>query len=423
MEHTAGGTMRSWLRARPAAKDRINAASLVVVGAVILAVSDTAPGSDTTDPWWPHLLPLALGSLNSVFRRRNMVLALIIGAAGIGWDAALGWSLAAIVVLIDVLYNSVMYGGRALRRVVFGLCAAAVLVLGLLAGADSGLPAGVRTVLQTGALLVTPLWWATNVRQREELAAIAEERLELERERAADRLRIAGLNRQEAVQAERSRMAGDLHDAIASRLSAIAIHSAAALAVPAGDQRAAARDRAALAAVRTASTDALEDMRSMIIVLRSGSGADRPNASLAGVNNLLDQARAVGLEVALEDTVPTELPTAVAQALYRILQEGLANAAKHAPGARVDVYFRQAVGRITLNVENTAGAAHGFHYHDGGAYPTAPPGAGAGLGIMAERARALDGTLVAGPDSDGGWRVTASFPVHSAETASERVEA
>lgn len=422
MGKTGGGTARAWLQARPAVWDRINAASLFFVGAVVLAITEAGPQPDGTTPWWSHLLPLALGSLNSLFRRRHSFLGLAVGLAAVGWDAALGGSVCAVLVLLDLLYNSAKYGGLRLRRLVFGLSGALVLLVGLKDVSGGDLIDGVRSALQAGALLGTPLWWATNVRQREEIAAVAEQRLKLEREHAADRLRISDLNRQEAIQTERSRMAGDLHDAVASRLSAIAIHSAAALAVSPGDPRAAERDRAALAAVRTASTEALEDMRSMITVLRSDSIAERPSPSLAGADNLLDQARAVGLEVTLEGNAPAQLPTAVDQALYRILQEGLANAAKHAPGSQARISFRKEPEWIELELENTPGTRRNNH-HALGARLAAPFGTGVGLDIMAERARALDGTLVAGSTDDGGWRVTARIPSKTSTSANEKVDA
>ena len=127
-------------------------------------------------------------------------------------------------------------------------------------------------------------------------------------------------------------MARELHDVIASHLSTTAIHSAAALALPADTDR----DRTALRAVRESSLAALEEMRSMIMLLR----ADTASAVASGLERLPDlvaSARATGLDVVLKPPVPPSVPALASQAGYRIVSEALANARKHSPGSPVVV--------------------------------------------------------------------------------------
>ena len=153
-------------------------------------------------------------------------------------------------------------------------------------------------------------------------------------------------------------MARDLHDVIASHLSAIAIHSGAALASPPDP----AKDRAALELVRSSSLTSLDEMRAMILLLRSDlpradalfdAGSARVDpvvapARLARLDDLLATARTSGLTVdVLDDSARRrELPAAVDQAAHRIVQEALTNAAKHSPGAHVSVRVT-AVGSAT----------------------------------------------------------------------------
>jgi signal transduction histidine kinase len=235
--------------------------------------------------------------------------------------------------------------------------------------------------LQLVALLVTPLWWSANVRVQRELGVLAAEQ-----------------TRRQAVYAERTAMARELHDAVASHLSTTAIHSGAALAQPPDAER----DRAALRAVRESSLAALQEMRAMITLLRAGGDDAVVPAGLAQLSLALDAARAGGLEVSAR-VVPPELPSVVDQAAYRIVSEALTNVRKHAPGADVRVEVGPVGDHLSLSVTNTL---------------TVPPvsledrgvSAGTGLHSMHERASIVGGTLTAGRDGDL-WRVQARLPL------------
>jgi signal transduction histidine kinase len=200
-------------------------------------------------------------------------------------------------------------------------------------------------------------------------------------------------------------MARDLHDVVAGQLSAIAIQSEAALTLPDADPE---TRRRLLVAVREGSVSALTEMRAMIGLLRADDPAEPRTApaGLAGLPGLLDTGRASGLRIDLDDRRPTRstLPAAVDLTAFRIVQESLTNAAKHAPGCAVSLRLGRGSGALTIEVAN----------------PLGPDGAGAGTGTgllgLSERADAVGGTVRAGVDGDR-WTVRAELPTSISATA------
>ena len=201
-------------------------------------------------------------------------------------------------------------------------------------------------------------------------------------------------------------MARDLHDVVAGQLSAIAIQSEAALTLPDADP---ATQRRLLEAVRTGSVSALDEMRAMIGLLRAGDAIDAgPDADartaptgLDELGALLDAGRASGLSIDVDDRRPPAdpLPAAVDLTAYRIVQESLTNAAKHAPGSTVSLRLGRADGTLTVELANAVGSARG------------PDAGGTGTGLLGlrERAAAVGGTVRAGADR-GTWTVRADLP-------------
>jgi signal transduction histidine kinase len=342
-------------------------------------------------PLWVRLLELtALCGLELL--RRWVPGALLLATAVLAVDIALSPSLPVMIVFTDFLYAATLYGSRRTSRVMIGVAAAAVVVV---LAAVLVLAQQWRTAVLAGLgvlpFVLTPVWWAANVRQQRDIA-------ETERANAGQLAKIAELDRRAAVAAERGRMARDLHDVIAGHLSAIAIQSEAALSLP--DPKLA---KTVLESVRENSVSALEEMRAMIGLLKAESGDAETTAParLADLSKLVESARASGLEVRVGSTVDeVPLPTAVDLTAYRIAQEALTNAVKHAPGGRVDVDLRYLDGVLAVEVRNDV-----HHRH-------APPADGSGTGLlnMRERADAVGGTLTAGP-AEGGWLVRAELPV------------
>lgn len=238
-------------------------------------------------------------------------------------------------------------------------------------------------------------------------------------ERVAERRRRQARRQQEEVMAERLRIAQDLHDGVAHALSLITIQSRVAsrsvAAGPAAD---------ALSVITTTSSTAMADLTAMVKGLRDATPAPRhPVGSLDQVGDLVEEARAAGQVVELtaddlRDGQPGstegtagELPGSVGGAAYRVVQEGLTNARRHAPGAAVQVQLGHVGEEFVVRVRNgghTAGRTGPGARH-------AEQSAGSGLGLvgMRERVHATGGTVRAGPLSDGGWEVVARWPSRS----------
>ncbi|MDQ0907593.1 signal transduction histidine kinase [Streptomyces canus] len=204
-----------------------------------------------------------------------------------------------------------------------------------------------------------------------------------------------GEDRTQAVTAERARMARELHDMVANHLSAIAIHSTAALSI---DDPATSRE--ALSVIRENSVDGLAEMRRLIGILRDGDHEPSAVPTLDGLTALVDGARANGLDVTLDACHHGAVPAPVELAAYRIVQESLTNALKHACPGRVRVSLAQRDGELTVAVSSPYGDRDD---------PRAP-GSGAGLVGMRERAALLGGTFDAGPDGPH-WTVRATLPL------------
>lgn len=362
------------------------------LGCVLFAVDFPLVGHGglLPGPDWARVLVLGGMSLLQLGRERAAVPALVAALPLWAVDAAMGVSLPVLLVAGDQLYAAVLNGSRRSSQVLVVL--AGVFMVGTLVAAlvlADDLRTSLLIFLGVCPLPLVPVWWALNVRQQREIA-------EAERARADQLARIAELDREAAVNAERASMARDLHDVIAGHLSAIAIQSEALLSLQDGDPETV---RTVLRSVRENSVASLTEMRAMIGLLRAQDGHDELTspARLRELDRLLRSARASGLRVRADTDVPADLPAAVDLSAYRILQEALTNAAKHAPGAAADVSVRQADRTLVVQVVNDGA---------GGALNAS----GTGLITMTERAQAVGGVLLAGP-CERGWRVRAELPV------------
>ena len=215
---------------------------------------------------------------------------------------------------------------------------------------------------------------------------------------------------------ERARIARELHDVVAHHMSMVAVQAETAQYRLGGVEEPVRDEFASIA--RSART-ALNDVRGLLTVLRDGEpGAERaPQPSLDGLDALIDLARSAGGQIELEVVGERRpLPAALELGAYRIVQESLANAARHARGAavRVVVAYREADLEVTVTNGLPDGALADtlrLPVADGGAARAG----GHGLVGMRERAHLLRGRLEAGPVPDGGWQVTAVLPTE--ETA------
>ncbi len=212
-----------------------------------------------------------------------------------------------------------------------------------------------------------------------------------------------------AVAEERLRIAGDLHDLVGHGLSAIAVQSSTArVALDAGDERTA---HTALTAVESTSRTAMREMRQLLGVLPHGTGdgpdADAAPPGLADIATLVDNVRAGGVAVTADVSPVTEqVPVALQLCAYRVVQEALTNAVKHAPGAIVTVRVSSAEGRLHVVVDSCGGTRA----------PREAASAGFGLAGIRTRVEAAGGQSRIGATADG-WRVDARLPLRPAETA------
>jgi len=244
------------------------------------------------------------------------------------------------------------------------------------------------------------LAWGMFVRARRQSVHERARRIESEQE-----LRVAQVR-----QSERNRIAREMHDVLAHRLSLLSLHAGALELRPDAVPEEVAR---AAGVIRDSACQALEDLREVIGMLRADCVAvdrtdpapERPQPTLVDLPDLVDQSRRAGMRVVLGCQVdePAAAPTAVGRSAYRIVQEGLTNARKHARDAEVSVAIRGAAGDgLTVEIRNPCPA--------GTACAAAIPGSGSGLIGLTERASLAGGRLEHGPTAAGDFRLWAWLP-------------
>ncbi|QES44644.1 sensor histidine kinase [Streptomyces venezuelae] len=244
-------------------------------------------------------------------------------------------------------------------------------------------------------LTITVIGWGMFVRSRRELL------LSL-RDRAVRAENEAALRAEQAQRLAREDIAREMHDVLAHRLTLLSVHAGALEFRPDAPREEIVR---AAGVIRESSHEALQDLRQVIGVLRGGDAdaSGRPQPTLAALDTLIAESRDADMKVVLHNRVadPASVPTALGRTAYRIAQEGLTNARKHAPGAEVTVTVTGAPGKgLTLSVHNPAPP---------GPVP-AVPGSGQGLIGLAERASLAGGRLGHEAGTDGGFHLEAWLP-------------
>lgn len=240
--------------------------------------------------------------------------------------------------------------------------------------------------------------WGMFVRARRQLVLSLRERAR--RAESEQQLRVA-----QARQAERARIAREMHDVLAHRISLLSLHAGALEYRPDAPPEEVAR---AATVIRDSAHQALRDLREVIGVLRDDPAddhPDRPQPTLADLPALVDESRHAGMRVRLDRRV-TDLgavPDGVGRSAYRIVQEGLTNARKHAHGTRVDVTVAGTAGDgLTVEVRNPWPV---------GEQPAVPiPGTGTGIVGLTERASLAGGRLEHGRTPSGDFRLFAWLP-------------
>ncbi|OEJ94377.1 sensor histidine kinase [Streptomyces thermolilacinus] len=369
---------------RPHRSDVFLASTGFVGGLVLwsLGVFNQGAKHAIVDTTWVVLLPLAVMTALEFLRRTMPRTVLLAGTVAVVADQFTRGSLATLLMFTDLVYAAVVYGPPASARRIPVVTGSITVVVAIATLAWYREPWALLLGIMTGMVSFVPATTGAVVRNHREAADAA-------RLRAEQTALLAEMDRREAVVAERSRMARELHDMVAGNLSAIAIHSTAALSL---DDPATSRE--ALGVIRENSVEGLAEMRRLISLLRDG-GTDEPAPAptLAGLAALVRQAAASGTASGLTFTLTApppdgELPAPVELAAYRIVQESLTNALKHADAGHVTVRVERAGHALTVTVASP--------YDQRAAGPRAP-GAGAGLVGMRERVALLGGEFTAGP--------------------------
>ncbi|MFI6698296.1 sensor histidine kinase [Streptomyces sp. NPDC050509] len=250
-------------------------------------------------------------------------------------------------------------------------------------------------LVATVVLLLLSVGWGMLVRSRRQLVVAL-------RERALRAEAEAGLRAEQAQRLAREAIAREMHDVLAHRLTLLSVHAGALEFRPSAPAPEVAR---AAGVIRDSAHDALQDLRMIIGVLRAPDGdeTDRPQPTLVTLDELIAESRRAGMAVDLDNRVddPAAVPAAVGRTAYRIAQEALTNARKHAPGTGSTVEVSGGPGDgLTVEVRNAAptGAVEKV------------PGSGQGLIGLTERAALAGGRFEHGPTGDGGFAVRAWLP-------------
>jgi signal transduction histidine kinase len=313
-----------------------------------------------------------------------------VAAGAILCDAAFDapWSATAIVAV--QLYTVALLGDR-LRSLMVGALTAVVVIAAIVAidGSVDGQSIAIRVPLVFATLAV-----GDTVRSRRALRAA-----EREREEREAREREEEARRRQAE--ERLRIARELHDTLAHSLVAINVRAGVALDLPESEDAS-----AALEDVKRASATALRDLRATLSLLRA-QGEDAPMApalDLEALPGLLDHVRTAGVRTDLDVQINrADVPSAVGEAAYRIVQEALTNVLRHANASSAHVAVRTTSSSLDIEVT------------DDGRSDDLEVSPGLGLRGMTERATALGGRINAGPRTGGGWSTHAVLPLNGDE--------
>jgi signal transduction histidine kinase len=340
------------------------------------------------------LLVFAVASAALYWRRRAPLV--VLGVAVVAWAATLGSGYADLGgVAIIALYSAGRYATED-RWAQVGVAATIVLV------SIDGLtePAPWGEVVFGGVVMFVAWYVGRRLRLRKQRAA------QLLREQAAEARRI--------VTEERTRIARELHDVVAHRVSLMTVQAGAAKAVAAKDPEGALQ---AMGAVEEAGRQALDELRHLLGVLRPETDHDGlgPQPGLADLPRLVEQIRGAGVDVSVTmDGIRDPLPARVDLFAYRIVQEALTNVLKHAgPGAHTEVRLGTDRTGIVIEVLDDGHANRGSESASGRQLEDSDQQirrSGHGIVGMRERALLLGGTLDARPRPDGGFRVVAHLP-------------
>jgi signal transduction histidine kinase len=350
----------------------------------VLTASERLKGNTLPEPAWLFDADQALGVLACCsiwFRKRRPVeLALVLIALSTFSEFVAG-------AMIVAVFTVAVHRPPRVSGAVFALSVLSSVIY-IFIRPDPGLSWQVAVIL-SAAVQGTAEGWGLSLYHRRQLVLSLRDK--------ASRAEVeAQLRAEQAIHLAREEIAREMHDVLGHRLSLLSVHAGALEYNPNVSAEDVAR---AAKVIRVSAHQALQDLRDVIGVLRAPVG-ELPQPTLADLITLVAESRRAGMSVELREEVPEIVPDLLGRTAYRIVQEALTNARKHAPGAdvRVSVIASPSDG-MTVEVHNSA--------------PTEPPVAvrssGQGLIGLGERVALADGRLEHGP-ACGGWRLTAWLP-------------
>jgi signal transduction histidine kinase len=335
-----------------------------------------------SDPLSPGLLALDFWSGIALcctlwFRRRWPVQLAILAAVVTTYSDAAGAASIVLVMTVTIY--------KPLRATVWVFLVNVVSVLIYTEVRQKPEPWGV-TIGFSLAIYAAVVGWALYIRSRRQL-------LQTLRDRADRAETVAQLQAQQAQLRAREEIAREMHDVLGHRLSLLSVHAGALAYRP---DASAEEVGGAAEIIRASAHQALQDLREVIGVLRAPVG-ELPQPTFADLPVLVEDSRKAGLPVDLDFDAPGPLPDHVGRTAYRIVQEGLTNALKHAPGEPVRIRVVGAPGNgLEVEVVNPA--------------PNRRTGDGQGLIGLTERAALVDGRLEHGRTPEGDFRLAAWLP-------------
>ena len=378
----------AWLRRHP----------MLVDGVLALLIGLLSVGDMVERPW-PAVPVTLLMVVPVVLRRRIPVWAFVITQVSVIWQLMDGRAVGSDVALLVLIYTVAAYRPRRDSAVVLALYSAGSIIAAITWGPVRGIDLveliGFVSVLFFGSAVIAWVLSDSMRYRRGYYAALEDRAARLEAERHAQ----AGI----AAAAERARIARELHDVVAHHVSVMVVQADGARYALRADP---GRAEAALDAISGTGRQALAEMRRLLGVLRASGdqAALAPVPGLGELRELLDQARAAGLEVSYTLTGnPRPLSEGAELAAYRVVQESLTNTRKHAGlAASACVTLRYEPAGLTVEITD-----------DGIAGPAGDTG-GHGLAGMRERIAMYGGTVQAGRLPGGGFAVTAHLPCPNA---------
>jgi len=366
-----------------------------VVDVLLVGAAFLIGGLSLDSNWQDHstlaaIVDIAFGAVVclSLWVRREHPIGVAVGAIAISSFSAFAGG-AALIAIFNVAV-------RSSRRALLGIVGTALISMAITPLLYPSPGRWVAQFLFGVLLLAVAIGWGLFARARRELVYSLRERAE--RLESEQRLRV-----DQAREAERRRIAREMHDVLAHRLSLLSVHAGALEFRPDASPEEVSE---AAGVIRSTAQTALEELRTVIGVLRDEGEegvVQPPQPTLAELPALIDESRAAGMHIRLNmgDARAEQLPAGAGRTAYRVVQEGLTNARKHAPGAAVDVTISTDDDLLLVGVVNK-------HSVTG---PTgAQSGSGAGLVGLAERVSLAGGELEYGADENGDFVLRARIP-------------